>query len=314
MEKYKGKKNIDRESVKITSLQQLADMALELTGSPVFLSDASGRILSFSETEGAKQAAKDSFFMRLLAGAQVSEELIAEQTELFGWKHKPYIYVLVICPSITNQWMAEPKEIAAELQEIPDLEALVFNQHVVCVYSVDAAPSHWEESQYPFTQILRKYNLIVAISQAIEKLTDLSKAYLQAREMAVIADVIKNGPIFYTYDEYAVYAMFEQADQSGTLRKYCHKKVLLLEEYDFAHNTDLVPTLHAYLENGRSIQRTAELMYIHRNTVSYRINKSFELLGTRVENENELFAFNFSLRILEYYNQKNGKPSPYWRR
>lgn len=46
--------------------------------------------------------------------------------------------------------------------------------------------------------------------------------------------------------------------------------------------------------------RTAEILFIHRNTVRYRINKCMELLGSDLEDGNEIFAFILSLRMLEY--------------
>lgn len=46
--------------------------------------------------------------------------------------------------------------------------------------------------------------------------------------------------------------------------------------------------------------KTAELLFIHRNTVRYRIHKCTELINSDLEDGNEIFAFILSLRILEY--------------
>ena len=44
-----------------------------------------------------------------------------------------------------------------------------------------------------------------------------------------------------------------------------------LEAYDADKNTELYETLKIYTKTGFSKNRTAELMFMHRNTVTYRI-------------------------------------------
>jgi DNA-binding PucR family transcriptional regulator len=63
---------------------------------------------------------------------------------------------------------------------------------------------------------------------------------------------------------------------------------------------ELCATLEVYLEQAKSLAKAAEVLFIHRNTVRYRINKCMELMNTDLEDGNEIFAYILSLRILEY--------------
>ena len=67
-----------------------------------------------------------------------------------------------------------------------------------------------------------------------------------------------------------------------------------------AHDTQLCITLQTYLERAKSLSKTADLLFIHRNTVRYRINRCMELMNDRLEDGNEIFAYILSLRTLEY--------------
>ncbi len=72
--------------------------------------------------------------------------------------------------------------------------------------------------------------------------------------------------------------MFNSGNQAEIL-SYCNEKLRKLEEYDHANGTFLQDTLLAYYMNGFSVGKTAEALFIHRNSLQYRLNKIEELLG-----------------------------------
>jgi sugar diacid utilization regulator len=46
-----------------------------------------------------------------------------------------------------------------------------------------------------------------------------------------------------------------------------------------AHSADLVATLWSYLDNGRSLEATARELFVHPNTVRYRLKRVSEVIG-----------------------------------
>lgn len=71
------------------------------------------------------------------------------------------------------------------------------------------------------------------------------------------------------------------------LRNYCDKRLQKLEEYDSANNTELINTFLAYYMNGYNATKTADSLYIHRNTLQYRLSKINELLGLKADDYGE---------------------------
>ena len=45
------------------------------------------------------------------------------------------------------------------------------------------------------------------------------------------------------------------------------------------HPTDLLSTLWCYLDNARSLEATARELYVHPNTVRYRLKRIAEVIG-----------------------------------
>lgn len=79
-------------------------------------------------------------------------------------------------------------------------------------------------------------------------------------------------------------------EDRGLLAEYVREGVGRLVAYDEAHGSDLVAVLACYLEHNGSVKETSELMYVHRNTIVYKLNKASSILGvsladfeTRVE-------------------------------
>ena len=64
--------------------------------------------------------------------------------------------------------------------------------------------------------------------------------------------------------------------------EYCNNKLAKLEEYDHANGTFLQETLLSYYMNGFNSAKTAEVLFIHRNSLNYRLKKIEELLELEI--------------------------------
>ncbi|MBC8587533.1 CdaR family transcriptional regulator [Paratissierella segnis] len=60
-------------------------------------------------------------------------------------------------------------------------------------------------------------------------------------------------------------------------------------------------TLEVYYKNDRSVSKSADQLFIHKNTLLYRINKVYSVLGLESEND---FIREYFLRLLLAYNDK----------
>jgi purine catabolism regulator len=68
-----------------------------------------------------------------------------------------------------------------------------------------------------------------------------------------------------------------------------------LEEYDERRGTDLIETLRAYLASGGSVAESAAILSVHRNTLSYRINRIAELSGRDLNNPHDRLLLRVAL-------------------
>ena len=69
------------------------------------------------------------------------------------------------------------------------------------------------------------------------------------------------------------------ASHPEEVRSFFEDTVAPLVRYDDQYGTDLVGTLDAYLENNCNMNATAAMIYAHRHTVAYRLDRVRELSG-----------------------------------
>ena len=80
---------------------------------------------------------------------------------------------------------------------------------------------------------------------------------------------------------------------------FCNPAILKMRDYDRQKDAQLEQTLRAFLENGCSMERTSQALFIHRNTLRYRIKRIEEICVLDLEDRSTQFDLWFSLRALD---------------
>jgi len=243
----------------------------------------------------------ENFFIKLLGGAQFSEDRVKKRLELLHYKPHPFTYVLSVhaAPGSDTPEFVEMEQLLGRFRQLNGCVTFLYNASIVCVYGSDRDITHWEEQAPELAELLARENLIAGVSRQVTELSRFSSYYNQAQSTEEIGLRLRRSDRFFGYDSLASFLMLQNIPRES-LGDYCHQRIRQLGAYDDAHGTELCVTLQVYLEQAKSLARTSEILFVHRNTVRYRIHKCMELMNTDLEDGNEIFAYIFSLRILEY--------------
>ena len=102
-----------------------------------------------------------------------------------------------------------------------------------------------------------------------------------------------------------MYHLIDICSKTVDLYKLCHPAVLYLLTYDQENGSDYYNTLRVYINNDKNLVESAKALFIHRNTLVYRINKITELINTNLSNENVKTHILLSYKIIDYLKQRN---------
>lgn len=74
-----------------------------------------------------------------------------------------------------------------------------------------------------------------------------------------------------------------------------------LQRYDLQHFGDLTKTLATYLHHAKNSSRAADALYIHRNSLRYRLQRIKMLVGLDPDNPYEGLALQVAILLLTKY-------------
>jgi hypothetical protein len=100
-----------------------------------------------------------------------------------------------------------------------------------------------------------------------------------------------------TSDEVASHELLLATVPPGVLRSFRERLLGPLRAYDDRHRAELLPTLREFLACSGSWNACAATMYVHVNTVRYRIRRIEELTGRDLSRLNDQVDFFLALQI-----------------
>ncbi|MCR5256287.1 MAG: helix-turn-helix domain-containing protein [Acetatifactor sp.] len=142
-------------------------------------------------------------------------------------------------------------------------------------------------------------NVRVSFGTVVDELKDVSKSYKEAK-MAM--DV---GKIFYAEKNVAAYS------ELGIGRLIYQLPVNLCKmfiEETFKDNLPLdldeeaMNTLNKFFENNMNVSETAKQLYVHRNTLVYRLEKIEKSTGLNLRSFDDALTFKIALMVVNYMN------------
>lgn len=132
-------------------------------------------------------------------------------------------------------------------------------------------------------------HLFCGIGRAYNQPYDYKKSYEEGLKAgAVVASAAEERWISF-YDKADIMSLLSFVNDAALLKDFYYAQVGKILEYDSQHDSHLLETLHIFIGNNLDFAATAEKLFLHKNTLRYRIGKIENLLG---ESLNDLNVIN----------------------
>ncbi|MBT2290743.1 PucR family transcriptional regulator ligand-binding domain-containing protein [Paenibacillus albidus] len=136
-----------------------------------------------------------------------------------------------------------------------------------------------------------------------EHLWDIHTSYNAARRALSISGRLGQGTGsggVTRYEDVEVYHLLEATNGPGFAALF-ERKLGKLRQYDQEHDSNMLLTFYHYLECRGSLIETANSLYIHRNSVKYRLERIRDITGFDLNDPREQFVCH--LCLIYYYLQ-----------
>ncbi len=125
----------------------------------------------------------------------------------------------------------------------------------------------------------------------------LPSRYGEARSLLDLSERLGAGEEVLLYEDWKLYGLVLRGGDATGLLELAHRILDPVLALGPDASRDLLATLRAYLENDLSPTRTAEVLYVHPNTVKYRLNKVSDLCSLDPSNLDDILALKISLMV-----------------
>ena len=122
------------------------------------------------------------------------------------------------------------------------------------------------------------------IGETCENISKLQKSFHETSKTNSVLEHInrKNEIVF--YDEIGFYRMLMSYENTAPMQRFANEVLNPIIQYEKKAHTQLMETMWAYFECDCNLQRTADKLFSHKNTVKYRLQRVEQLTGRSFTN------------------------------
>ena len=115
--------------------------------------------------------------------------------------------------------------------------------------------------------------LLIGVGMPVDKPAGILESYRQAKESLVVARNLQRRCGVYTFDGLGMLHWLQTLPDAVLHNNWYFRTIADLDTYDEDQNKQLLETLEAFLECGGSLKDASERLFVHRNTLTYRLER-----------------------------------------
>jgi purine catabolism regulator len=249
-----------------------------------------------------KEHAREDFLIELLAGTTLTDDAIMYRARLLDFPAAPFHAILLIKPLFTPSLGENTRD---DLWE--QIRMVVFDTinadgkrravtsigeffAVLCSTSrintsTQTAEQHLAALLYKRLQSkIPDIDFYLGLGSMVEKLSQINESYTQAvRAVDAGMKVHPDRHIIYYQDIYVEDILFS-IGQHPALNMLYNSLLQPVYQYDIENGTQLFKTLEAIVRFGGNTRKVSEELFLHRNSVNYRLDRIQTILGVDLFN------------------------------
>ena len=137
----------------------------------------------------------------------------------------------------------------------------------------------------------------IGVSRIVDGIDGLRVAVHQAMDAVALREQVSGleGP--YHYEDLGLYRLLIGLKNNDELCLFFEESLGPLVRYDEEHATDLVLTLETYFRENANASQAARALYVHRNTLAYRLLRIAEITGLGLEDPEARLILQLALKV-----------------
>lgn len=272
---------------------------------------------------------RNDFIGDLLQEAKIEEKSLKERAQYLGWDLNCNYVALVIDIDNFLGFATKGRQDEQSIQEAKDY---LFNQIMEALHkdepciagtksdSIILLLSHprriAKEKINPYfkvrsqeilnfiTEKIKDFTISIGVGRYYAGIPGLRKSFREALQALGVGKSLfgRNQLVF--FDELGIYRLLEQVPNWEEFELFYKETVAPLDVHDTRFHGDLVKTLETFFECHGNLKQVSQALFVHYNTVLYRIDQIQEITGLRLKSAEDRLNLQIGLKIRRILRQK----------
>lgn len=240
----------------------------------------------------------------LLENNTENKAMIKERLKNSSLVFSTHIFVLVIdISSFELKQSVYSRYLSPSLLNLfPMSSSIYYNGDIVLINDRD----RFVESQNRIEKIknfIAENNLKMGISSEFSSIEDCNIYYQQAITALQLGKILGGEKCIYQHEDVLPYKFIYMAKHHMLKEDFYNNSIYILKKYDEKNSSELYETLFTYLKNNHNMTKASTEMFIHRNTLRYRLEKIVDLIGLDLDENDNSFKLYYACKSINFYKK-----------
>ncbi len=128
------------------------------------------------------------------------------------------------------------------------------------------------------------------------QLVEVQRSLAEAMFALELGAVVHSAKPVTTFGDLGVWTILVDSSEPAKLKEFVHEWIGPLIDYDKAHSSELVKSLTSYLKESCATEAAAAALYVHRNTLRYRLSKVAQITRRDLGDADQRFQLELACR------------------
>lgn len=253
-----------------------------------------GKIL-YLEDYKKNDANIQSFYKSLLNFEYKTKDIL--KTKIEDYKVNLDASLLII--SLSKASFSQNNYLKVKLESVLAVNAVIaYDDNVLIFFNNDNMPLS------KITDILIDNNLTALYVNKILDYFSFNIYYKALTNLLSFLEESKRNVLYFEADYKIYLPFFTDKYNINEIKNFIDLKIMKIYKDDMKNETDNINTLYFYLSYDKSLSIAANKLYIHRNTVSYRLMKMSDMYDMDFNDLMQNKIYLYSIFLVKYYHYK----------
>ncbi|WP_298828574.1 helix-turn-helix domain-containing protein [uncultured Planococcus sp.] len=260
-----------------------------------------------------KEENYQDFLWKLLTGQYKTLEEIHDKFDELNLKKPDRFTVLAFRfdQSITRKMEEQISYLITTSQKITNHFLVVMEEELILIASPH--PSQSDDKAFEdfiaffISEMANRFSISGVKGSAGTSYSDFVKvetSYQEAQKVLKMKDFFPEEleDVFH-FRQLGIFRYMEKLQKDLRAERYEHPAIAKLEAYDNQHKSNLLKTLEVFIQQDSNMNDAAKKLFVHTNTLHYRIKRISEIGGIRMTNVHEKMGIYLDLKARKLGNK-----------